>query len=69
MSILSMIDSPVVTTEKFAAITGLAPEVIRGMVERNQLPSRKYGKRRLVNVAAITAQCLKDAGIEINNDE
>lgn len=63
------IDSPVVTAEKFAESVGLAPEVIRGMVERKQIPSRKFGKRRLVNVAAITADCLSEETEINNNDE
>jgi len=68
MSILS-IDSPVLTQEQFAKRVGLEPDVIRGMIERNQLPSKKYGKRRLVNVAAITADCLREAGITISPEQ
>lgn len=67
MSIFS-IDTPVLTQEQFAVRVGLPVDVIRGMIERQQLPSKKYGKRRLVNIAAITAECLKEIGIELSND-
>jgi len=62
------IETPVMTQERFAQKVGLTPDTIRGLVETNKLPSRKYGKRRLVNVAAITADCLKDCEIELTSD-
>lgn len=56
------------TPELFAQVTGLDVGVVRGMVDRKQLPTTKPGKRRMINVAAITAKCLQDAGINLEID-
>lgn len=50
--------SPVVTREKFAEITGLPIGVVRGQMDRGILPTLKIGKRRLVNLAKLTQDCI-----------
>lgn len=52
--------SPVVTREKFAALSGLSEGVIQGMIEKGHLPSIKIGRYRLVNLALLVAQCAAD---------
>lgn len=54
--------APVVTKERFAALTGLEVGVVRGMMDRGHLPTVKLGRRRLVNLCAVRVQCLAAAG-------
>lgn len=53
------IESPVMTKEMFAKKVGLTEETIRGMIYAKTLPTVKRGKHRLINVAALTAECLQ----------
>lgn len=53
---------PVMSKERFAEACGLEVGVIRGMLDRGYLPTVKIGRHRMVNVAALQAQCLVDAG-------
>ncbi|WP_435101084.1 hypothetical protein [Arhodomonas sp. AD133] len=50
---------PLVTKERFAEITGLSFDQVRGMINRRQLPTRKVGRHRLVNLARVTRECLE----------
>lgn len=52
---------PVMTKERFAELVGVEVGVVRGMLDRGYLPAVKLGRHRLVNVAALQAQCLADA--------
>ncbi|WP_445619174.1 DNA-binding protein [Kushneria sp. Sum13] len=49
---------PLMTQERFSQLSGLSEESIRGMIHKGHLPSMKVGRRRLVNVALLSAQCL-----------
>ncbi|WP_240724827.1 helix-turn-helix domain-containing protein [Onishia niordana] len=49
---------PVMTIERFAELTGLSPDTIRRQLQQGNLPIAKIGRRRLVNVALLTAECL-----------
>ncbi|WP_435103628.1 hypothetical protein [Arhodomonas sp. AD133] len=49
---------PLVTKERFAELTGLSFDQVRGMVARQQLPTRKIGRHRLINLALVTSDCL-----------
>lgn len=53
------IESPVMTKELFAQKVGLSAETIRGMIYSKALPTVKRGKHRLINIAALTAECLE----------
>jgi len=55
------IDVPVMTQEVFADKIGLSHDTVRGMVERDHLPSIKKGRYRLINIAGLTSDCLQDA--------
>lgn len=44
---------PLLTIEVYARSIGLTADTIRAQVDRGILPSKKIGKRRLVNVEAI----------------
>ncbi|XKE46030.1 DNA-binding protein [Halomonas organivorans] len=49
---------PVMTIERFAELSGLTPDTVRGQLQQGNLPLIKVGRRRLVNVAMLTAECL-----------
>ncbi|PXX98717.1 DNA-binding protein [Halomonas sp. LBP4] len=46
------------TIERFAELTGLPPDTVRGQLQQGNLPLIKVGRRRLVNVAMLTAECM-----------
>jgi hypothetical protein len=58
-----VLDSPVMSQEKFAEKLQLTKGVVRGLVQTNQLPTKKIGRYRFINIAALTAECLTDLGI------
>lgn len=45
---------------RFAESVGLPPDVIRGMLDKEHLPSIKIGKRRFVNLVLLTQMCLAE---------
>ncbi|PCF96917.1 DNA-binding protein [Vreelandella nigrificans] len=47
------------TIERFSELTGLSPDTVRGQLNQGNLPLIKVGRRRLVNVALFTAECLQ----------
>lgn len=49
---------PLMTIERFSELSGLTPDTIRGQLQQGNLPLIKVGRRRLVNVALLTAECL-----------
>jgi len=49
---------PVVTKARFSEMSGLTEETLRGMIERDHLPTLKVGKHRMINVALLTKECL-----------
>lgn len=51
---------PIMEWTRFAEQVGLPRDVIRGMLCRDQLPSKKFGKRLFVNLAALTQICLSE---------
>jgi hypothetical protein len=55
------IDVPVMSQEVFAHKVGLTPDTVRGMVEKQSLPTVKKGRHRLINIAALTSDCLQEA--------
>lgn len=58
---LATFEAPVVTQQKFSEQTGLRTEQVKGQVQVGNLPSKKIGKLRMVNVALLNANCLEDA--------
>jgi excisionase family DNA binding protein len=48
-----------VTKSRFAELTGLSEDAVRGMIHRGYLPSVKIGKNRLINLALVTKQALE----------
>ena len=44
---------PYVTKELYSQLTGLTLDTIRGMVERGHVPTKKFGKQRLINLLAL----------------
>lgn len=63
------INVPVMTQESFAEKTGVSKDTIRGLVGTKQLPTKKIGRHRFINIAALTSECLRDAGITISPEE
>ncbi|MCH4564364.1 DNA-binding protein [Halomonas sp. EGI 63088] len=49
---------PVMTVERFSELSGLTADTIRGQIQQGNLPFIKVGRRRLVNVALLTAECM-----------
>ena len=58
------INSPIVTKKRFSEMTGLTEETVRGMIEKGLLPTMKIGRRRLVNVEAVTQSAIEAAEVE-----
>lgn len=48
---------PVVTKERFAELSGLTEGVVQGMIEKGHLPSIKFGRYRMVNLALLMKDC------------
>lgn len=61
MSSSIVLDTPIMTIEKFADKTGVTPASVRSMVNLQQIPTKKMGKRRYINMAALTVNCLQDS--------
>lgn len=53
------LDVPVMSQEKFAEKVGVTADTIRGMVDTKALDTVKIGKRRWINLAALTQKCLE----------
>lgn len=51
---------PVMTRQRFCELSGVSEEVARGWMQKGSVPTVKVGKRRLVNVAALTRVCLEE---------
>lgn len=51
---------PLATFERFAMLSGLTHDAVRGMADRGHLPTRKVGKRRLINLLRLTQECAED---------
>jgi len=48
---------PVVTKERFAALSGLEVGVVRGMMDRGYLPTVKLGRHRMINLRVLSDRC------------
>ena len=47
---------PVLTVEKYAKSIGIEIGVVDGWVKRGYIPTIKIGKRRLINIVAMTQE-------------
>ena len=47
---------PTLTIEKYAHTIGVSPDVVDGWIKRGYIPTVKIGRRRLVNIAAMTRE-------------
>ena len=54
----------IVTAEKYAELVGLPIGVVRGQLDRRQLPVYKVGKRRFINLIKLRL----DVAIQMNPD-
>ncbi|WP_440996591.1 hypothetical protein [Arhodomonas sp. SL1] len=50
---------PVMSRQRFAELAGVEDGVVRGWIERGQIPTIKVGKHRLINVALLHDECMK----------
>ncbi len=50
------------TRERFAQLSGLGEDVVRGMINRGQLPTVKLGRYRMINLEALRRMC-RDAEV------
>jgi hypothetical protein len=51
---------PIMTKERFAELTGLPEGVVQGHINKGILPTLKTGRRRMINVAKITSDCIQN---------
>lgn len=51
---------PLMTKERFSHLTGLSVDTVEGQIRRGYLPTRKIGKRLLINLALLQAECLDE---------
>lgn len=47
---------PTLTIEKYAHSIGVSPDVVDGWIKRGYIPTVKIGRRRLVNIVAMTRE-------------
>ena len=69
MSSTVVVDTPVMTIEKFADKAGVTPASVRSMIHQHQIPTKKMGKRRFINIAALTNDCLQQATQDTSDEE
>lgn len=69
MSSSIIVDTPVMTIDKFAEKAGITPASVRSMVTLHQIPTKKMGKRRFINMVALTNQCLQEAEGTTSDEE
>ena len=50
---------PVMDRVRFAELAGLTHDTVRGMIEKGLLPTIRIGKRRLINIAQLTKECVE----------
>lgn len=53
---------PLMTKERFSELSGLSLDTIEGHLRRGYLPSRKIGRRLMINVALLQVECLDEEG-------
>lgn len=58
---LTLVSSPIATKERFSQLSGLEEGVIRGMIDKGHLPTVKIGKYRLINLALLQDELLREA--------
>ena len=51
---------PVMTQERFSQLCGLTESTIRGMIDKGHLPTTKIGKRRMIDIVALTHQLIEE---------
>jgi len=49
---------PVMAADRFAELVGVAPDVVRGWIDKGYIPTTKIGRWRLVNIAMMTREAL-----------
>ncbi|MCE3026395.1 DNA-binding protein [Salinicola sp. DM10] len=50
---------PVMTIERFSELSGMSYSAVKGQLQLGNLPLFKVGRRRMVNVALLNAECLQ----------
>lgn len=55
----SLTTAPLMTVEKFAEASGLRVQQVISQTEHNNLPTKYVGRLRLVDVTALTRECLE----------
>ncbi len=52
---------PLISLDRFAELTGVAPGVIRGWISRGYLPTYSIGKYTLINLALLNHMAMQKA--------
>lgn len=53
---------PVMSRQRFAELAGVEDGVVRGWIERGQIPTVKVGRHRLINIALLHDECMCAGG-------
>jgi hypothetical protein len=61
LSYLTAVSVPVLSQQRFAELTGFAPGVVEGWINRGYIPSMLIGKHRVVNMVVLTQECIDQA--------
>ncbi|MEJ1364277.1 MAG: helix-turn-helix domain-containing protein [Candidatus Sedimenticola sp. (ex Thyasira tokunagai)] len=54
---------PVMTVERFAELSGVSEDTVRGWIRKDCLPTVKIGKRRMVNIVALNRAALEEVSV------
>lgn len=58
-NISRQVNVPVMEKSKFAELVGVDVGVVNGWIDKGYIPSMKLGKHRLVNIALLAEECMK----------
>lgn len=62
IQIIQLPPIPIMHWRKFAEVVGLDEGVLRGMCEKDYIPSIVLGKHRFINLVKLTQLCLEKGG-------
>lgn len=61
VSFMTSVTVPVLSQQRFSELTGIAPGVLTGWVNRGYIPVIKLGKHTLINMVLLTQDCIDQA--------
>ncbi|WP_435101056.1 hypothetical protein [Arhodomonas sp. AD133] len=52
-------NTPLMSKERFAQLTGVGEEVVRGWINKGYIPTMKIGRYPLINMEVLRRMCLE----------